>query len=79
MIGLNFTILLKEIIDQFNLKRFILKIENGEVDIQIESNGWEDMENFFFELLPKECTPRKIKIIHALIWIIVNNICMGGL
>lgn len=55
--------------DQFNLKRFILKIENGEVDIQIESNGWEDMENFFFELLPKECTPRKIKIIHALIWL----------
>ena len=36
---------------------------------RIASNGWEDMEERFFELLKDEISERQIKLIHAIIWL----------
>ena len=55
--------------DQFNLKRFRLKIEEDEVFLDIESNHWEDMEEEFFALLGGEVTPKQMKLLHAIIWL----------
>lgn len=55
--------------DQFNLKRFSLDIREDQVELSIESNHWEDMEPFFFDLLKDEVTPRQIKLFHAIIWL----------
>lgn len=55
--------------DQFNLKRFTLKIEKEEVFLDIDSNQWEDMEEIFFELIEGEATREQIKIIHTIIWL----------
>lgn len=55
--------------DQFNRKRFELVIEENEVKLQIESNGWEDLEDEFFRLLDGEVTRRQIKLLHAIIWL----------
>ena len=55
--------------DQFNLKRFVLKIEETEVFLEISSNHWEDMEDTFFRLLEGEVTIQQIKLFHALIWL----------
>lgn len=54
--------------DQFNLKRFRLCIgENASVDIQIESNHWEDMADIFLQMTgTEEC---EIKLLHAVIWL----------
>jgi len=54
--------------DQFNLKNFTLKIELNEVSLKIGSNNWEDMEELFFARLPG-INKRKIKFLHALIWL----------
>ena len=56
--------------DQFNLKRFSLKI--GEtakegVELSIESNHWEDMETAFFEMTG--ANEEEIKLLHAVIWL----------
>lgn len=64
--------------DMFNLGRFRLEIGGGygaedsalpygEVSLQIESNGWEDMEDWFFELTHVE--PYEIRLLHAVIWL----------
>lgn len=64
--------------DQFNLKRFQLEIGGGygaedselpygEVSLLIKSNGWEDMEQRFFELTNTD--PYEIKLLHAVIWL----------
>ena len=55
--------------DQFNLKRFLLTINDEGIELQIESNGWEDMEDEFFRLLGGEVEKRYIKLIHAVIWL----------
>ena len=55
--------------DQFNLKRFRLDIENDEVKLEINSNGWEDLEKDFFEMLDSEVKEEDIKLIHAVIWL----------
>lgn len=55
--------------DQFNLKRFDLKIEENEVWLEIVSNHWEDMENEFFELLDGDVEIQQIKLLHAIIWL----------
>ncbi|WP_167958639.1 NTP transferase domain-containing protein [Anaerosporobacter faecicola] len=55
--------------DQFNLKRFHLTIEEDQVELHIESNNWEDMEPYFFELLKDEVTSEQIKLLHAIIWL----------
>lgn len=55
--------------DQFNLKRFTLKIEEDEVWLDIESNHWEDMEEVFFALLEGQVTKEQMKLLHAIIWL----------
>ncbi|MCR4792615.1 MAG: NTP transferase domain-containing protein [Lachnospiraceae bacterium] len=56
--------------DRFNLKKFKLEIsESGEaeVSLQIESNGWEDLADYFLELTG--CDSYEIKLLHAVIWL----------
>lgn len=55
--------------DQFNLKRFQLKIDDREVFLQIESNHWEDMENEFFHALGEEVNKEQIILLHAITWL----------
>lgn len=55
--------------DQFNLKRFSLKINESNVELKIQSSGWEELESYFFELLHDEVTEKQIKLIHAIIWL----------
>lgn len=55
--------------DQFNLKKFDLFIGTQDVTLTIESNHWEDMEQYFFELLQDKVQPQQIKLIHAIIWL----------
>ena len=56
--------------DQFNLKKFRLTIGDNEdvgVQLSIESNHWEDMELYFFEMTGAD--PYEIKLLHAIIWL----------
>lgn len=53
--------------DQFNLKEFRLDIGESEVELQIASNHWEDMEQDFFELTGAD--RYEIKLLHAVIWL----------
>lgn len=58
--------------DQFNLKRFSLEI-NQQTDtriiLQIDSNGWENLENYFWTLTDQTVSEREIKLLHAIIWL----------
>lgn len=54
--------------DRFNLRKFDLDIKD-EITLTIESNGWEDMEEEFFELVKDEASADKIKLLHAVIWL----------
>ena len=42
-------------------------LQEGEVKIEIESNGWEDMEKAFFDLTGAD--EYEIKLLHAVIWL----------
>ena len=55
--------------DKFNLKRFLLEIDDKEVSLEIESNGWENLEDYFFELLEGEVTKRQMKLLLAITWL----------
>jgi thiamine kinase-like enzyme len=55
--------------DRFNLKKFRLMINEDSVDLEIESNGWEDLKDDFFELIGDEAKEADIKLIHAIIWL----------
>ena len=55
--------------DKFNLKRFQLEILENGANISVESNNWEDTEEYFFELLKDEVDKENIKLIHAIIWL----------
>lgn len=54
--------------DQFNLKRFQLYINERNVEFEINSNNWDDMEDVFFEKIGME-NRTKIKLLHSLIWL----------
>lgn len=54
--------------DQFNLKRFDLRISENSVELEIASNNWECMENDFFELLKGEVSKKQMKLLLAIIW-----------
>lgn len=56
--------------DQFNLKKFTLDIgENADegVRLSVASNGWEDMEETFFDLTGTD--RHEIRLLHAVIWL----------
>ena len=55
--------------DQFNLKKFILHIKETEVELNIETNGWKDVENEFIDLVKDEVSEIELKLIHAVIWL----------
>lgn len=54
--------------DQFNNKKFMLDILDSEVKLSIGSNGFEYLEDYFFSVIPS-CDKRKIKLLHAIIWL----------
>lgn len=54
--------------DQFNRKKFTLSINEKDVELAIKTNGWEDMEEFFFDNIP-DCNKEKIKALHSVIWL----------
>ena len=39
------------------------------MELSIESNGWQDLEDDFFTLLGEKVSRRKIRLLHALIWL----------
>ncbi len=55
--------------DQFNLKRFQLEINEKDVNLIIQSSGWEALEDYFFELLGQEVNREQIKLLHAITWL----------
>lgn len=55
--------------DQFNRKRFRLDIGEDGAELAISSNGWEDMEDSFFEMLGQEADRGVIQLLHAIIWL----------
>lgn len=55
--------------DQFNLKRFDLFIHRDSVELTIASNGWECMEEIFFELLEGKVTKKQMRLLLSIIWL----------
>lgn len=55
--------------DQFNLKKFMLDIEENEIKLSIESNHWEELEDVFMEAVSKDVSIEYIKLFHAIIWL----------
>lgn len=55
--------------DQFNLGRFQLYFDNNGVKLDIETNGWKDMEGVFVDNLPNGVNVEDVRFIHALIWL----------
>ncbi len=53
--------------DRFNLKKFRLIINEDNVELNIETNGWKELENDFFELTKTD--KKTIKLLHAIIWL----------
>lgn len=54
--------------DKFNRKRFTLKIHENEVELEIESSGYELYGNEIMEAVGKK-KEEKIKLLHAIIWL----------
>lgn len=53
--------------DQFNKKNFSLNIKENEVELEIVSNNWEDLEEYFFEIT--KTNKETIKLLHSIIWL----------
>lgn len=53
--------------DQFNRKNFSLNIKENEVELEIVSNNWKNLEEDFFEMTG--ANRKKIKLLHAIIWL----------
>lgn len=54
--------------DRFNNKEFSLDIGDGKVSISIETNGWKDVADYFLQKFDEQMQ-KKIKFIHAIIWL----------
>lgn len=55
--------------DQFNIKRFDLTIGEKGVSLDTESNGFEELEDYFFALLEKEVSRKQMKVLLAITWL----------
>ena len=53
--------------DRFNLKDFRLDIMDNQVELNIKSNGWEQLEQDFFDM--SRADVYTIKLLHAIIWL----------
>ena len=54
--------------DQFNLGKFDLKINENDVTLSIESNGYEDLEYVLLELLKGKVFRKQLLLYHMIIW-----------
>lgn len=54
--------------DQFNNKKFSLDILNDAVSLSVDSNGFEELSDYFLSLIP-DCKKEKIRLLHAIIWL----------
>ena len=54
--------------DQFNNKNFALQIKEREIFLDIKTNGWKEVGDYFLSRI-KNCNPTKIKFLHAIIWL----------
>ena len=59
--------------DQFNLGRFKLDYDKEGVKLDIQTNGWRDLEDCFIRKLPVEISIDEIRFIHALIWLALTT------
>ena len=57
--------------DPFNRRRFQLKIIGKQIDLDIESNGWKDLEPMFVEHFSDKMSV--IRLLHALIWLSLSG------
>ncbi|WP_124971125.1 NTP transferase domain-containing protein [Aphanothece sacrum] len=57
--------------DCFNRRQFQLQITGKQVDIQIKSNEWKDLEPMFIEKIPTQMSV--IRLLHALIWLSLSG------
>ncbi len=55
--------------DKFNLKKFSLDILEDEIKLDIESNGWSELENYYLEKISNDISSEDIKLMHAIIWL----------
>lgn len=55
--------------DQFNLKKFDLCINEDSIDLDIESNGWEELNDDFFRLLDSRIDRKQMFLMQAIIWL----------
>lgn len=58
--------------DQFNNKNFDLTIKEDWVLLRIETSGWKDLTDFYLSQIEK-CDIKKIKLIHAIIWLSLST------
>lgn len=57
--------------DPFNRRRFKLKITGKQIDLDIESNGWQDLEPIFAERFSDQMST--LRLLHALIWLSLSG------
>ncbi len=55
--------------DQFNLGKFRLEIRDRNVILNIETNGWNDLEDEFIKNLPKNVSIDDVRLLHSIIWL----------
>ncbi len=58
--------------DQFNNKKFVLEVGDSDVKLDIDTNGWKDQADYYLSLIP-DCDVRRIKLIHAIIWLSLST------
>lgn len=55
--------------DQFNRKKFILKINDDNIEYHLDTNDWDSHEKYFWEFIPNEYSKEQIQLIHGIIWL----------
>lgn len=60
--------------DNFNVKKFTIDIDTDFVNFAIEENGWTPFTDYFLTLI-ENCDMKRIKMIHAIIWLSLASHC----
>lgn len=63
--------------DQFNIKNFKLEVNKDNIQLEIKSNNWESLEDYFFELT--NSNKDKIWFFHAIIWLSLTTYAWDNL
>lgn len=58
--------------DMFNRRRFTLRVGDDQVGMDVESNGWRDLQPMFEERFGPDGL-RELQLIHALIWLSLSG------